>query len=131
MTCFVLMPVWRSYLIWIHFRYIALFCLVAWSVVLCQGISLVISFSVLYNLDICHCFSYILCRLLSAIGGLSDWIFLSCADMRQLSCLAQWSAHEGEVLSVQFSSDETSCFSMGCDGKVRNTHTMCSLCEKT
>ncbi|XP_064600272.1 WD repeat-containing protein 91-like isoform X2 [Liolophura sinensis] len=38
-------------------------------------------------------------------------------DMRQLSCLAQWSAHEGEVLSVQFSSDETSCFSMGGDGK--------------
>ncbi|XP_071090534.1 WD repeat-containing protein 91-like isoform X1 [Haliotis cracherodii] len=38
-------------------------------------------------------------------------------DIQQQKCITQWPAHDGEVHSVQFSSDETSCFSMGGDGK--------------
>ncbi|XP_036368217.1 WD repeat-containing protein 91 isoform X1 [Octopus sinensis] len=38
-------------------------------------------------------------------------------DMQQQKTIAKWAAHEGEVLSLQFSSDETSCFTMGIDNK--------------
>ncbi|GAB1607859.1 hypothetical protein Ahia01_001069800, partial [Argonauta hians] len=38
-------------------------------------------------------------------------------DMQLQKSIAKWSAHDGEVLSLQFSSDETSCFTMGLDNK--------------
>ncbi|XP_041369191.1 WD repeat-containing protein 91-like isoform X2 [Gigantopelta aegis] len=38
-------------------------------------------------------------------------------DIQQHKCINQWDAHEGEVHTVQFSSDETTCYSMGSDGK--------------
>ncbi|CAE1317798.1 WD repeat-containing protein 91 [Acanthosepion pharaonis] len=38
-------------------------------------------------------------------------------DMQQQRSIAKWTAHDGEVLSLQFSSDETSCYSMGLDNK--------------
>ncbi|KAL5021151.1 hypothetical protein ScPMuIL_000306 [Solemya velum] len=38
-------------------------------------------------------------------------------DMQQHKCISSWQAHDGQVICVQFSSDETSCFSMGSDGK--------------
>ncbi|CAH1783824.1 unnamed protein product [Owenia fusiformis] len=38
-------------------------------------------------------------------------------DVTKCECIADWEAHEGEVYSVQFSSDENSCYSMGNDGK--------------
>ncbi|KAJ8317213.1 hypothetical protein KUTeg_005117 [Tegillarca granosa] len=39
-------------------------------------------------------------------------------DMQQHKCISEWEAHDGEVKSVQFSSDETTCYSMGTDGKL-------------
>lgn len=39
------------------------------------------------------------------------------ADVFQKECLCGWGAHEGEVFNVQFSSDETSVYSMGRDKK--------------
>ncbi len=39
------------------------------------------------------------------------------ADVSQSECLCGWNAHEGEVFNVQFSSDETSVYSMGKDNK--------------
>lgn len=36
-------------------------------------------------------------------------------DMRRFECIAMWQAHTGEAFSVQFSADETSCFSIGED----------------
>ena len=41
-------------------------------------------------------------------------------DMTSFDCLIGWQAHEGEVCSIQFSADETTAYSMGTDGKVRN-----------
>ena len=38
------------------------------------------------------------------------------ADVFQQECLFGWLAHQGEVHNVQFSSDETSVYSMGSDG---------------
>lgn len=40
-------------------------------------------------------------------------------DMQQYECIMRWQAHSGETYSVQFSADETSCFSMGSDGKLK------------
>ena len=37
------------------------------------------------------------------------------ADVFQQECLCAWRAHSGEVFNVQFSSDETSVYSMGSD----------------
>jgi hypothetical protein len=34
------------------------------------------------------------------------------------SAIMGWNAHNGEILAVQFSEDETAVFSMGIDGKV-------------
>ena len=39
------------------------------------------------------------------------------ADVFQEECLFGWMGHEWEVYNVQFSSDETSVYSMGMDGK--------------
>jgi len=39
-------------------------------------------------------------------------------DMSTCSAIMGWNAHDAEVLSVQFSDDETSIFSMGKDNKV-------------
>ena len=36
-------------------------------------------------------------------------------DVQQGECLCGWTAHHGEVLNVQFSSDETSVYSLGQD----------------
>ncbi len=38
-------------------------------------------------------------------------------DVPQGECLCGWNAHDGEVFNVQFSSDETSVYSMGRDKK--------------
>ncbi|OWF40423.1 WD repeat-containing protein 91 [Mizuhopecten yessoensis] len=38
-------------------------------------------------------------------------------DIQQCRCISQWEAHNGEVLSLQFSNDETTCYSMGSDSK--------------
>ena len=38
-----------------------------------------------------------------------------CVDVFQQECLCAWMAHSGEVYNVQFSSDETSVYSMGSD----------------
>ncbi|KAK3593070.1 hypothetical protein CHS0354_007861 [Potamilus streckersoni] len=38
-------------------------------------------------------------------------------DMHQSKCISQWEAHVGEVRGVQFSSNETSCYSMGMEDK--------------
>ncbi|XP_060072966.1 WD repeat-containing protein 91-like [Ylistrum balloti] len=38
-------------------------------------------------------------------------------DIQQCRCISQWEAHSGEVLSLQFSNDETTCYSMGSDSK--------------
>ncbi|VDI82357.1 Hypothetical predicted protein [Mytilus galloprovincialis] len=38
-------------------------------------------------------------------------------DMQQNNCISQWEAHNGEVLSLQFSSDENMCYSLGTDEK--------------
>ena len=47
------------------------------------------------------------------------------SDIQRHECIASWQAHSGEIYSVQFSTDETTCFTMGSDGKVdmelRNT----------
>lgn len=40
-------------------------------------------------------------------------------DMQQHKVISQWEAHSGEIQTLQFSSDETSCYSIGTDGKVR------------
>lgn len=42
---------------------------------------------------------------------------LRAADVFQHECLCGWRAHNGEVFNVQFSSDETSVYSMGRDKK--------------
>ncbi len=39
-------------------------------------------------------------------------------DTSSCSAIMGWNAHEGEVLSVQFSYDETCVYSLGSDGKV-------------
>ncbi|ESO82720.1 hypothetical protein LOTGIDRAFT_177643 [Lottia gigantea] len=38
-------------------------------------------------------------------------------DIHQCKCISQWNAHDGEVNGVEFSSDETSCYTFGADGK--------------
>ncbi|KAK3094729.1 hypothetical protein FSP39_005505 [Pinctada imbricata] len=38
-------------------------------------------------------------------------------DMQQHKCISQWEAHHGEIHSVQFSADETTCHSLGADEK--------------
>ncbi|XP_069139768.1 WD repeat-containing protein 91-like isoform X2 [Argopecten irradians] len=38
-------------------------------------------------------------------------------DIQQCRCISQWEAHSGEVQSLQFSNDETTCYSMGTDSK--------------
>lgn len=38
-------------------------------------------------------------------------------DMRCHECIATWQGHQGSAHSVQFSFDETSCYSLGEDGK--------------
>ncbi|XP_076363628.1 WD repeat-containing protein 91 isoform X1 [Tachypleus tridentatus] len=38
-------------------------------------------------------------------------------DMRTCECITNWVAHNGEVYSTQFSTDETACYTMGNDGK--------------
>ena len=45
---------------------------------------------------------------------------ISCffVDMRTCDCLIGWHAHSTDILDVQFSTDETSLFSLGADGKV-------------
>ena len=45
-----------------------------------------------------------------------DCSFVS-SDVSQQECLFGWPGHEGEVFNVQFSSDETSVYSMGRDNK--------------
>ncbi len=40
--------------------------------------------------------------------------------MQKAACVASWQGHTGEVYSIQFSSDETSCYTMGSDGKVQH-----------
>ena len=40
-----------------------------------------------------------------------------CSDVAQNESLCGWNAHDGEVFNVQFSSDETSVYSMGRDNK--------------
>ena len=43
--------------------------------------------------------------------------------MRSYDCLMGWQAHSGEVVSAEFSTDETTIYSMGTDGLVRiNLH---------
>jgi len=42
---------------------------------------------------------------------------LHTADVFQNECFCGWKAHNGEVFNVQFSSDETSVYSMGRDKK--------------
>ena len=61
-------------------------------------------------------------------GGLfttsvSETIDLPCLcisplDIRSYDCLMCWRAHTGQVISVQFSVDETSVFSLGRDNQV-------------
>ncbi|KJE96129.1 WD repeat-containing protein 91 [Capsaspora owczarzaki ATCC 30864] len=52
-------------------------------------------------------------------------------DMSSQQAIMVWTAHEGEVYSVQFSFDETSVFSLGADGKFRqwNLHTEAKITE--
>ena len=45
----------------------------------------------------------------------STYIFL---DLQKGSNLAHWQTNQGELYVVQFSHDETSCYSMGSDSKV-------------
>lgn len=42
-------------------------------------------------------------------------LFSPCSDVFQQECLCGWRAHVGEVFNVQFSSDETSVYSIGRD----------------
>ncbi|XP_061165038.1 WD repeat-containing protein 91-like [Saccostrea echinata] len=49
-------------------------------------------------------------------GGVDGAIRLF--DMQQHKVISQWEAHSGEVQNLQFSSDETSCYSIGTDGKL-------------
>ena len=42
-------------------------------------------------------------------------LFFILPDVVQGECLCGWTAHHGEVLNVQFSSDETSVYSLGQD----------------
>jgi WD40 repeat protein len=48
------------------------------------------------------------------------------ADMSSYTALMGWRAHEGAVLAVRFSADETSFFSLGADAKLLqwNVHNM-------
>ena len=46
------------------------------------------------------------------------YLVINVSDMQKHECISSWPAHNGEVYSVQFSTDELSCFSMGSDGKV-------------
>ena len=39
-----------------------------------------------------------------------------CIDVVQGDCLCGWTAHHGEVYNIQFSSDETTVYSIGEDG---------------
>ncbi|KAK6186094.1 hypothetical protein SNE40_008198 [Patella caerulea] len=50
------------------------------------------------------------------ITGAADGV-IRLFDIPQGKCISQWEAHTGEVNSVQFSSDETACYSLGTDGK--------------
>ena len=45
--------------------------------------------------------------------------FTMILDVQKSECLSSWASHKGEVYSLLFSPDETSCYSMGSDGKVR------------
>lgn len=49
-------------------------------------------------------------------GGVDGVIRLF--DMQQHKVISQWDGHAGEVQTLQFSSDETSCYSIGTDGRV-------------
>jgi WD40 repeat protein len=49
-------------------------------------------------------------------GGVDGAIRLF--DMQQHKVISQWDGHAGEVQTLQFSSDETSCYSIGTDGRV-------------
>ena len=49
--------------------------------------------------------------------------FLLVLDIKSSSCISQWVAHTGEAYTTLFSADETSCYSMGSDGKVRHAMT--------
>lgn len=64
----------------------------------------------------------LVCIILNVKGGFKtesqNLIYFT--DMRSFDCLIGWQAHEGEVCSIQFSADETTAYSMGTDGKVRN-----------
>lgn len=53
-------------------------------------------------------------------GGVDGTIRLF--DMQQHKVISQWEAHSGEVQTLQFSSDETNCYSIGTDGKVRKKY---------
>ncbi|XP_062602822.1 WD repeat-containing protein 91-like [Saccostrea cucullata] len=49
-------------------------------------------------------------------GGVDGAIRLF--DMQQHKVISQWEAHSGEIQNLQFSSDETSCYSIGTDGRL-------------
>lgn len=40
-------------------------------------------------------------------------------DVRTHECVSAWPAHEGPLVSLQFSGDEATCFTMGSDGNLR------------
>uniref|UniRef100_T1IIU8 WD repeat-containing protein 91 n=1 Tax=Strigamia maritima TaxID=126957 RepID=T1IIU8_STRMM len=42
---------------------------------------------------------------------------ISIFDMRNYECIAQWKAHSGETHTIELSSSETTCYSMGSEGK--------------
>lgn len=62
------------------------------------------------------CLDQVYCQAIS----LKQVYFVFVIDMRSFDCLIGWQAHVGEVCSMQFSADETTAYSMGTDGKVRN-----------
>ncbi|KAK7486232.1 hypothetical protein BaRGS_00022555 [Batillaria attramentaria] len=49
-------------------------------------------------------------------GGADGWIRLY--DVGQQQCVMKWPAHRGPVSALHFGSQESSCFSMGTDGKL-------------
>lgn len=44
-------------------------------------------------------------------------VFLA-ADLKSENAVEQWLGHTGEVHTALFDADETSCYSIGSDGKV-------------
>jgi WD40 repeat protein len=63
-----------------------------------------------------NCLAYNHNGSMMAAGGSDGMIRIY--DMSSCSPIMGWNAHEGEVISIQFSYDETSVFSMGSDNKI-------------